>query len=210
VTELVPIPEASARPAPAMKPEELRRTFEALALPHLAHLYTLAARLAGSRQDAEDLVHETYVKGLTAFPDLREHASIRGWLARILARLAIDRRRRPSPEIAVGDLQEIDRFSLYDLIWDEDPFPYSNNLHQDFLDQFPDDEVRAALLRLPDAYRVPLVLLYAADLSYRELAETLDCPVGTVMSRLHRARKILERELWECARRRGLVQSEDR
>lgn len=206
----MPIPEASSPSARAMRPEELRQLFEALALPHLAHLYTLAARLVGSCQDAEDLVHETYVKGLEAFPGLREHASIRGWLSRILARLAIDRRRQPSREIAVGDLQAVDRFSLYDLVWDEDPFPYSDNLHQDFLNQFPDDEVRAALLRLPDAYRIPLVLLYVEDLSYRELAETLDCPVGTVMSRLHRARKILERELWECARRRGLVRREDR
>ena len=108
------------------------------------------------------------------------------------------------------DLQDLDRFSLYDLIWNEDPFPYSDTLHQDFLDQFPDDDVRAALLNLPDVYRVPLILLYVEDLSYRELAETLNCPVGTVMSRLHRARKILERELWECARRRRLVRSEDR
>lgn len=203
------IPEASSRSARATQPEELRQTFEALALPHLAHLYRLAARLAANGQDAEDLVHEAYVKGLAAFPGLREQASIRSWLSRILARLAIDRHRQQPPEIAVGDLQELDRFSLYDLIWDEDPFPYSDTLHQDFLDQFPDDEVRAALLRLPDAYRAPLILLYVEDLSYRELAETLSCPVGTVMSRLHRARKILERELWDCARRRGLVRSDD-
>ena len=204
------IPDASTQPQQATKPDELRQTFEALALPHLAHLYRLAARLAGHGRDAEDLVHETYVKGLAAFPNLREQASIRGWLSRILARLAIDRHRQQPPEIAVGDLQDLDRFSLYDLIWDEDPFPYSDTLHQDFLDQFPDDDVRAALLNLPDVYRVPLILLYVEDLSYRELAETLNCPVGTVMSRLHRARKILERELWECARRRRLVRSEDR
>jgi RNA polymerase sigma-70 factor, ECF subfamily len=200
MTDPVACPEASSS----------RQAFETLALPHLSHLYVLAARLAGSRQDAEDLVHEAYVKGLAAFPGLREPASIRAWLSRILARLATDRHRRRSPEIAVGDLQAIDRFSLYDLIWDEDPLPYSDHLPQDFLEQFPDGEVRAALLGLPEAYRIPLVLLYVEDLSYRELAETLGWPVGTVMSRLHRARKILERELWACARRRGLVRSEGR
>src|SRR5438445_3027764 len=87
------IPDASTQPERATKPDELRQTFEALALPHLAHLYRLAARLAGHGRDAEDLVHETYVKGLAAFPNLREQASIRGWLSRILARLAIDRHR---------------------------------------------------------------------------------------------------------------------
>ena len=111
--------------------------------------------------------------------------------------------------MAVGDLAELDRFSLYDLIADEDPLPYSDALHRDFLAQFPDDDVRKALLNLPEAFRVPLVLLYVQDLSYRELAEILGCPVGTIMSRLHRARKILERELWDCAKRRGLVRGED-
>ena len=66
---------------------------------------------------------------------------------------------------------------------------------------------RAALRTLPEVYRVPLVLLYTEEMSYRELAEVLGCPVGTEMSRLHRGRKILERELWECAKRRGLVRT---
>jgi RNA polymerase sigma-70 factor (ECF subfamily) len=182
--------------------------FEEFALPHLAHLYRLALRLTGAQADSEDLVHETYIKGLAAFPALRDPARIRPWLSRILARLVLDRHRRGSHELAVGDLAELDRFSLYDLIWDEDPLPYSDNLHQDFLAQFPDDEVRRALLALPEVYRVPLVLLYVDDLTYRELADMLGCPIGTIMSRLHRARKILERELWECAKRRGLVRSD--
>jgi RNA polymerase sigma-70 factor (ECF subfamily) len=182
--------------------------FEALALPHLPRLYRLAVRLTGGA-DAEDLVHETYMKGLRAFPTLREPDRVAGWLSRILARLVLDRHREGAREVAVGDLAELDRFSLYELVADEDPLPYSDALHQDFLAQFPDDEVRAALLALPESYRVPLVLLYAEDLSYRELAEVMGCPVGTIMSRLHRARKILERELWDCARRRGLVRSEE-
>jgi DNA-directed RNA polymerase specialized sigma24 family protein len=98
----------------------------------------------------------------------------------------IDRQRTPDRELAVGNLAELDRFSLYDLVWDEDPLPYSDHLHRDFLAQFPDDDVRQALLALPEVYRVPLVLLHVEDLSYRELADILGCPVGTVMSRLHR------------------------
>ena len=104
-------------------------------------------------------------------------------------------------------MEDLDRFSLYDLIWEEDPMPYSDSLHDDFLAQFRDEEVRAALLALPEAYRLPLVLVYTEELSYQELAVILGCPVGTVMSRLYRGRKILERELWECAKKRGLVRT---
>lgn len=196
-----------AEPAPD-RSEDVRGRFEALALPHLSHLYRLAVRMGGA-SNAEDLVHEAYVKGLAAFPALRAEDRIRPWLARIMARLVLDHQRAGAREIAVGDLAELDRFSLYDLIWDEDPLPYSEDLHQDFLAQFPDDDVRRALFALPEVYRVPLVLLYVEDLSYRELADALKCPVGTVMSRLHRARKILERELWQCARRRGFVKGEE-
>ena len=106
-----------------------------------------------------------------------------------------------------GDLTELDRFSLYHAIADEDPFPYSDHLHEDFLAHFRDEEVRRALMTLPEEYRVSLVLVYAEGLSYQELASVLGCPIGTVMSRLHRGRKILERELWECAKQRGLVRT---
>jgi len=78
-----------------------------------------------------------------------------------------------------------------------------STIRQDFLARFSDDDVRAALLALPEEYRVPLVLFHSDELSYRELAARLGCPVGTVMSRLYRARRILERTLWECAQRRG-------
>ena len=188
----------------------VRHRFEQLALPHLDRLFRLAVRLTGTVQDAEDLVQETYVKALRAFAALRESEAVGAWLRQILTRLVFDRHRTEPREMLVGDLEELDRFSLYDLVWDEDPLPYSDNLHGDFLAQFDDEEVRRALLALPEAYRVPLVLLYAEELSYREMAEMLEVPLGTIMSRLHRGRKILERELWEFAKRRGLVRSWDR
>ena len=103
------------------------------------------------------------------------------------------------------EVADLDRFSLYDRIAEEDPFPYSDRLHEDFLAQFQDDDVQRALRSVPEVYRTPLVLLYTEELSYRELSDVLGCPVGTVMSRLYRGRKILERALWECAKRRGWV-----
>lgn len=181
--------------------------FEELTLPHLPALYRLAVRLKGDPQDAEDLVQETYVKALRAFPTLRQPDRVKSWIFQILSRLVLDQHRSKPREIAVGDLEDLDRFSLYDLVWEEDPFPYSDRLHDDFLVQFEDEEVRRALLALPEVYRLPLVLLYGEEMSYRELADVLGCPVGTIMSRLHRGRKLLERELWECAKRRGLIRT---
>jgi RNA polymerase sigma-70 factor (ECF subfamily) len=185
-------------------PAAQRRRFEELTLPHLRSLYAFALRLAGDGGGAEDLVQETYLKALLAFPALRDPERVRPWLFQILSRLLIDRQRASGREIQ-AEPEDLDRFSLYDRIADEDPLPYSDRLHEDFLAQFRDEEVRNALAALPVPYRLPLILLYAEGLSYRELAEVLECPVGTVMSRLHRGRKILERELWQCAVKRGLV-----
>jgi RNA polymerase sigma-70 factor (ECF subfamily) len=184
--------------------------FEELALPHLKALYRLAFRMTGDTTAAEDLVQETYLKAFQSFASLRSTGSFRPWLFQILSRLATDRYRSTRREAPLDEAGELDRFSLYNQIADEDPFPYSNRLHDDFLAQFQDEDVRRALAALPEVYRIPVVLLYTEEMSYQELAETLGCPVGTVMSRLHRARKTLERELWECAKRRGLVKTWNR
>jgi RNA polymerase sigma-70 factor (ECF subfamily) len=181
--------------------------FEVTTLPYLKSLFRLALHLTGDPATAEDMVQETYLRALQSFDSLRDPQRVRPWLFQILSRLVIDRHRRTWREAPLEGPEDLDRFSLYDRIADEDPFPYSDRLHDDFLAQFQDEEVRRALLALPEVYRVPLILLYAEDLSYRELAEVLGCPVGTVMSRLHRGRKTLERELWDCARRRGLVKA---
>ena len=192
--------------APQVEPEALRR-FEELTLPHLKSLYGLAVRLTGDGTEAEDLVQETYLKALQAFPALRNPERVRSWLFQILSHLVTDRKRTGEREILTGDLRELDRFSLYHAIADEDPLPYSDHLHEDFLAQFQDEEVRRALMTLPEEYRVALVLVYGEGMRYQQLASILGCPIGTVMSRLHRGRKILERELWECAKRRGLVRT---
>jgi RNA polymerase sigma-70 factor (ECF subfamily) len=180
--------------------------FEALALPHLGAVHRLALRLTGDPTAAEDLTQETFLKALKAFGSLRDFDRVRPWLFQILSRLVTDRHRIAGREVSLDDADDVvDRFSLYDRIVDEDPFPYSEHLHGDFLAQYQDEDVRRALLSVPESYRMPLLLLYAEDLSYRELAEVLGCPIGTVMSRLHRGRKLLERALWESARRRGWV-----
>jgi RNA polymerase sigma-70 factor (ECF subfamily) len=181
--------------------------FANLALPHLARLYAFAHRLTGDPSSAEDLVQEAYLKALQAFPTLRDPSRFRSWIYSILARLATDRHRLTEREVMVEDAADLERFSLYDRIADEDPLPYSDRLHEDFLEQFQDEDVRRALVALPEIYRVPLILAYVEDMSYRELSDVLKCPIGTVMSRLFRGRKALERALWDCARKRGLVRA---
>lgn len=105
-----------------MEPDVLGR-FEELTLPHLKGLYGLAIRLTGDGSAAEDLVQETYLKALQAFPTLRDPGRVRSWLFQILSRLATDRQRTEGREVLTGDPRELDRFSLYDLIAEEDPLP---------------------------------------------------------------------------------------
>jgi RNA polymerase sigma-70 factor, ECF subfamily len=181
--------------------------FEATTLPYLKSLFRFALRLTGNPAAAEDVVQETYLRALQSFDSLRDPQRARSWLFQILSRLVIDRHRAARREAPLEGAEDLDRFSLYDRVAEEDPFPYSDRLHDDFLAQFQDEDVRRALLALPEVYRMPLILLYVEDLSYRELAEVFGCPVGTVMSRLHRGRKALERALWDCAHRRGLVKA---
>jgi RNA polymerase sigma-70 factor (ECF subfamily) len=204
-------PGAEADPGPGHGDRNLHlHRFEEAALPHLGYLYRLAVRLVGTTQNAEDLVQETYVKALKAYPTLRQPERVRPWLCQILSRLVLDRHRGERREIPVGDLAELDRFSLYDRVEDHDAPRHPREGRRELLAQFSDEDVRGALSALPEAYRVPLVLVYVEDLSYREVAEMLECPIGTVMSRLYRGRKILERALWACAQRRGLVGSRSR
>ena len=103
------------------------------------------------------------------------------------------------------ELDEVDEFSLFRTIADEDPYPYSDSVHLDFLHQFRTDDVRAVLAALPELYRVPLVLVHMAGYHVKEVAFMLEVPLGTMLARLHRGRKLFERELWTYAERNGLL-----
>ena len=102
-------------------------------------------------------------------------------------------------------LEDVDEFSLYRTIAREDPFPYSDSLHLDFLDCFGAEDVWALLQNLPPRYRAPLVLVHMDDLPTREVAALLDVPLGTLLARLHRGRKLFEKMLWEYAVRHDLL-----
>jgi RNA polymerase sigma-70 factor (ECF subfamily) len=102
----------------------------------------------------------------------------------------------------MGDLSE---FSLYRTLVDEDPFPYSDTLHADFLQVFDSEDLREVLIRLPDIYRIPLVLRYIDGFATKEIANLMEAPLGTTLARLHRGRRLFEREMWAYAQEAGLL-----
>jgi RNA polymerase sigma-70 factor, ECF subfamily len=177
--------------------------FRVLAESQLPRLYTVARRLVG--EDAEDAVQDTLLKAFRAFERLEHAAAGPAWLTSILVNVCRDRgraRARAPEEVSFDALED---FSLYRTIADEDPFPYSDSLHLDFLEQFGAEDVRAVLSRLPDLYRIPMLLVYVDEFATKEVAEMLAAPLGTVLARLHRGRKLFERELWAYAERNGLL-----
>lgn len=178
--------------------------FRVLARDHLARLYSIARRLVG--EDAEDVVQDCLLKAFQRYAQLQDVAAGPAWLTSILVNCCRDRgraRARRPAEVAVDDVEQ---FSLYRTIAYEDPFPYSDSLHLDFLAEFGREDVRAVLLALPELYRIPLVLVYMDGYLAREVADMLAVPLGTVLARLHRGRKVFERQMWSYAQDNGLLQ----
>jgi len=181
-----------------------RQSFERLARAELARLYAIARRLAGD--EAEDAVQECLVKAFERFDQLDDLDAGPAWLARILVNCCHDRGRARSGRPREIAFEEVDDFSLYRKIALEDPYPYSDSLHLDFLGGFGREDVREVLLRLPDLYRIPLVLVYMYGFPTKEAARILDAPLGTVLARLHRGRKLFERQMWDYAEETGLLE----
>lgn len=177
--------------------------FRALAERELARLYGLARRLVGD--DAEDVVQECLLRAYRSFPRLESEAAGGKWLTSILVNCCRDHWRVQGRRVESVDLDDVDEFSLFRKIADEDPFPYSDSVHLDFLQQFDGEDVRAILASLPELYRVPLVLVHMAGYQVKEVAFELGVPLGTMLARLHRGRKLFERELWSYAERHELL-----
>jgi RNA polymerase sigma-70 factor, ECF subfamily len=185
----------------AMTEERVR--FQDLAREQLPWLYSLARRLAGER--AEDVVQDCLTKAFRNFDDLRDLDAAPAWFRTILVNCARDRFRREESGIDETPLEDVPVHSLYRTIADEDPWPYSDSVHLDFLHSFTEDDVWHVLERLKPMYRVPLVLVHMEGMGTQQVSKMLGVPVNTVLSWLHRGRRYFEQELWEYAADNGLL-----
>ncbi len=180
-----------------------RKEFEAQALPHLRALYNLALRLSRNEKDAEDLVQDTYLRAYRFFHRFEPGTNIRAWLFRILKNHFLNRVQQEKPTVGSGDLEALaDAHGLYDPAF----FRFrSPNPEEAVMDSVTAAEVEEALAALPPEYRLVVTMALVEEMSYKEVAEALGIPIGTVMSRLHRARKILQKRLFEYVEHRHLV-----
>ncbi|MDP9234268.1 MAG: sigma-70 family RNA polymerase sigma factor [Actinomycetota bacterium] len=180
-----------------------KERFRLLALDQLPRLYSIARRLAGN--DAEDVVQECLLKAFRRFDQLDDESAAPAWMVSILVNCCRDRGRARSRQPLEVNIDDVEEFSLYQKIAEDDPFPYSDSLHLDFLHQFGKEDVREVLISLPDIYRVPLVLVYMDGFSAKEVAKLLGRPLGTVLAQLHRGRKLFESRMWTYAVQNGLL-----
>lgn len=181
---------------------DLRARFEREALPLLPSLYSAALRLTRNPSDAEDLVQEVYLRAFRGFGRFEEGTNLRAWLYRILMNTFINAYRKRQREPATVQEEDIPDWYLYDRLGASG---VEASAETEVLDRLPDEDVRRALEALPERFRVAVLLADVEGFSYREIAEILGVPIGTVMSRLHRGRKALQKALWEKVQERGLV-----
>ena len=181
---------------------DLESRFEAEALPLLPGLYSAANRLTRNAADAEDLVQETYLRAFRGFHQFQEGTNLKAWLYRILMNTFINsyRKKQRQPQTVSDD--EIADWYLYSKMSESGLEP---SAEAEVIEALPDEDVQEALSSIPEQFRIAVLLADVEGFSYKEIAEITDVPIGTVMSRLHRGRKALEKRLWDVVRERGLV-----
>ncbi len=183
-------------------------TFAEQAMEFAPQLYSAAMRMTRNRADAEDLVQETYLKGFRSFHTFTQGTNLRAWLFRILTNTYINKYRARQRRPDETDLGEIEDLYLYKRMSTIDDASLGRSAEESLMTILPDDEVKRSLEGLPENFRLPVILADVEGFSYKEIAEMLEIPIGTVMSRLHRGRKAMHKALYEYARDRGLVAAE--
>ena len=180
----------------------LEERFEREALPLMPELYAAAMRLTRNPSDAEDLLQEAYLRAYRGFASFEEGTNLRAWLYRILTNAYINTYRKKQREPQTISSDDSPEWYLYDQLSEDGREPSAET---EVLESLPDEEVQAALGELPEQFRMAVLLADVEGFSYKEIAEILEIPIGTVMSRLHRGRRALEKRLWDVVRERGLV-----
>jgi RNA polymerase sigma-70 factor (ECF subfamily) len=182
-----------------------REQFAAQAMEYAPQLYSAALRMTRNQADAEDLVQETYLRGFRSFHTFTEGTNLRAWLFRILTNAYINTYRAKQRRPQETDLADVEDLYLYRRLGAYETAAASLSAEQAFFELFTDDEVKQALEDLPENFRLPVLLADVEGFAYKEIAEILDIPIGTVMSRLHRGRKAMQQALHGLAEARGIL-----
>lgn len=183
-------------------------TFAEQAMPYMDQLYSHALRMTRNPSDAEDLVQEAYLKAYRGFGGFTDGTNLRAWLFRILTNSYINSYRKKQRRPHESNLGDVEDLYLYRRLGGAETAALSRSAEDELLDHLTEAEVKQAVEDLPDQYREAVLLADIEGFAYKEIAEILDVPIGTVMSRLHRGRKRLQEQLYEFGKRRGLVDDE--
>jgi RNA polymerase sigma-70 factor (ECF subfamily) len=179
--------------------------FERDAMQYAPQLYSAAMRMTRNPADAEDLVQETFLKAYRAYHTFEEGTNLKAWLYRILTNTYINKYRKDSRRPSEVDLGAVEDLYLYRNIGSEESAEAARSTEERVLEGLVESDIKEAVEDLPENFRLPVLLADLAGFSYKEIADILDIPIGTVMSRLHRGRKAMEKSLWDYAVKRGLV-----
>lgn len=182
----------------------LHKEFEREAIPHMDVLYNYALRMSGNPDKAKDLVQDTFLKAYRFWNKFEKGTNVRAWLFQIMKNTYINVYRQEKKEPDTVDYEEIQNF--YDSI--RASTSDANDLQEKLFGQLLDDDISKALESLPEEFRTVVILCDIEGLPYEEIAEFVQCPVGTVRSRLHRGRKLLHAKLFDYAKTRGFIDND--
>ena len=180
------------------------KDFDREVIPHMDALYNYALKMTGSPDDADDLVQETYLKAFRFFDKFEQGTNSKAWMFRILKNSYINDYRKIKKEPNKVDYEDIQNF--YENIKSTDV--KAQHVEEDSFSKLLDDDLTGAITNLPEDFRTVIILSDIEGFTYEEIADFIDCPVGTVRSRLHRARKMLYTKLYNYADEKGYVRSE--
>ncbi|MCU1372510.1 MAG: polymerase, sigma-24 subunit, subfamily [Ilumatobacteraceae bacterium] len=180
-------------------------TFTEQAMPLMDSLYSGALRMTRNPADADDLVQETYLRAYRGFGGYQDGTNLKAWMYRILTNTYINSYRAKQRRPDETDLDEVEDLYLYRRLGGLEAARSGRSAEDELMDTFSEAEVKTAIEELPENFRMAVLLADVEGFSYKEIAEILDIPIGTVMSRLHRGRKALQKALYEYAVTHGLA-----